>query len=299
MQFFDLHCDTLYKAATEGKTLDEPHYEVSFSKGNSSFTKWRECTAIWIPDNMNILEMRTLFESACGVLRDESKRLSVPVNDLNSRKNSFILTVENGALIGDDITYIRILKEAGVKMLTLTWNAENSIGGGADAQGVGLKPFGKLCVKTLESEGIIIDVSHASDRLFWDVAEIANKPFVASHSNSRSVCNHRRNLTDEQFEYISKIGGLVGLNFHVVFLNDNPSEASADDILKHAYHFLSLGGENTLAIGSDFDGATMPKSIGSIAKIENLYNLFIKQGFNEQVVQKIMHDNAHNFFSKF
>ncbi len=298
MRYFDLHCDTLYRAITESKKIDSEDFELSFNSSKSTFKKWCQCTAIWIPDELNEADAMKLFEKSADMLQTESKRLSVPINDINAAF-SFIFTVENAKVLSDDINNIFKLKNKGVQMITLTWNAENNLGGGAQAQKTGLKPFGEKCIYELEKNDIIVDISHASDKMFYDVAEIAQKPFVASHSNSRTVCNNIRNLTDEQFSVIVKNGGLVGLNFHKSFLSDKENSACMDDIIRHAYHFLSLGGENTLAIGSDFDGADIPADLNSTDKTAILAETFIKRGINEQIVQKIMYDNAHNFFSKF
>ncbi len=298
MRYFDLHCDTLYRATTESKTMDSSELELSFNISKSMFKKWYQCTAIWIPDELNDMEAMEFFEKSADKLKAESKRLSVPINDINA-PCSFIFTVENAKVLSDDINNIYKLKEKGVRMITLTWNDENNLGGGVLAQETGLKPFGRKCIFELEKNDIIVDISHASDKLFYDVAETAQKPFVASHSNSRSICNNLRNLTDEQFSVMVKKGGLVGLNFHKNFLSEDGDKACIDDVIRHAYHFLSLGGENILAIGSDFDGADMPADLNSTYKITILAETFIKRGFNEQIVQKIIFDNAHNFFSKF
>lgn len=110
----------------------------------------------------------------------------------------------------------------------------------------------------MEAAGILIDLSHASPELFWDVAAMAEKPLVASHSNAKKLCGHPRNLTDEQFEAIRHSGGVVGLNFFRAFLNDQPEKASMWDVLRHAEHFLSMGGEDALAMGGDWDGARLP-----------------------------------------
>lgn len=297
MRYFDLHCDTLYRAVNESKYLDCEDYELSFNSARELFDTWKQCTAIWIPDELSTKEAQVLFENASAKLTDDARRLLVPINDFDAEQ-SLIFTVENAKLISD-ANYIAHLKNRGVRMITLTWNAENNIGGGVLAQGTGLTHFGYECIREFENQDIVIDISHASDRLFYDVAEASKKPFVASHSNSRTVCNNMRNLTDEQFSVIVNRGGLVGLNFHKAFLSENSNKSSLTDVLRHAHHFLSLGGENTLAIGSDFDGADMPDDLNSSDKIAILAETFINSGINEQIVQKIMYDNAHNFFSKF
>lgn len=302
MRFFDLHCDTLYKAVTENNTLNDPSCEVSVDRGRV-FDKWTQCLAVWLPDNISSNKQRALFFNAHKTLLEQSSIHQIPVvsdgfdraiNDYN-----FIFTVENAALLAGDIRNIDLLREHSVRMITLTWNAENCIGGGADAPSVGLTDFGRLSIPELERSSIVIDISHSSDRLFYDVAEIATKPLVASHSNSRTVCLHRRNITDEQFEVIRQSGGLVGLNFHRDFLSSAPDTASVKDVLLHAEHFLSLGGEDNLCIGSDYDGSDIPEDLKGIEKIPFLYEEFLKIGYTEQLVQKIMYYNAHNFFSVF
>ncbi len=302
MQYFDLHCDTLYKAVSENISLNDTSCEVSVDRGKI-FDKWTQCMAIWIPDDMDDTAQLQLFFNAYKHLTKQSNMHGIPVvsDELSKvhNKHKFIFTVENGALLAGDIRNIELLKTHRVKMITLTWNAENCIGGGADAPHIGLTDFGRLCIPELERNSIVIDISHASDRLFYDVTEIATKPLVASHSNSRTVCPHRRNLTDEQFEVIKRSGGLVGVNFHRDFLSASPDTASLKDLLLHTEHFLSLGGENVLSIGSDYDGSNIPTDLKGIEKIPFLYEEFLKIGYTEQLVQKIMYYNAHNFFSAF
>ena len=300
MQFFDLHCDTLYKAVTGNSDLDNPKYEVVAKEGKK-FDKWCQCMAIWIPDEFTSRQAIQLFEKAYNKLTCESKRLGVSLFDEEHEiaEHSFIFTVENGSFLADNLDNIGLLQRSNVKMITLTWNAENCIGGGAHAQNTGLTDFGKRCVKELEHRGIIVDVSHSSDKTFYDVLDVSEKPIAASHSNSRKVCNNMRNLSDEQFVSIVKKQGIVGLNFHREFLSVNSEKASLTDVLKHTEHFLSLGGENTLCIGSDFDGSDIPKDLNNIRKIPDLYESYLKIGYNEQLVQKIMYNNAYNFFSRF
>lgn len=300
MQFFDLHCDTLYKAYTSNLTLNEPTFEISIDRGKA-FSKWCECTAVWIPDGLSAKEGMKLFLGCCEKLEKEASEAQIDLSLVNeySREHSFILTVENASFLDNDISKVSLLKDKGVRMITLTWNDENCLGGGADKQGVGLKPFGKQCLEAFEKNSIVIDVSHASDKLFYDVCEHTVRPFAASHSNSRKVCDHRRNITDEQFGIIKERGGVVGLNFHRDFLSIDSEKAGVCDVLRHTEHFLSLGGENTICIGSDFDGSDVPQSLNGIEKIADLYEEYLKIGYNEQLVQKILFDNAYNFFTKF
>ena len=190
---------------------------------------------------------------------------------------------------------LRFFYHLGVRMMTLTWNGENELGGGADTA-LGLTPFGREALKEMERLSIVADVSHASDALFYDVAEIAEKPIVASHSNARAVCPHRRNLTDRQFQILRDKGGLVGLNFCVHFLRED-SNAHFEDLLRHADHFWSLGGETTLCLGSDYDGTDVPPELDGIEKMQDLYELFLKHNYKESLVNSLFFDNASKFFA--
>ena len=192
------------------------------------------------------------------------------------------------------------MKDAGVKILTLTWNGSCEFGDGVLVDNAGgLTEFGIKAVQMLEESSIIVDVSHASEQLFYDVCDYSKKPFIATHSNSKKICNNKRNLTDSQFKEIAERGGLVGITFCKKFLSDECSEVDFDDILKHVYHFLELGGENTISIGSDFDGAEVPDCLNGIGCVENLYEYFLSKRLSENLVDDIFFNNAYNFATKY
>ncbi|MDP4120195.1 MAG: membrane dipeptidase, partial [Bacillota bacterium] len=194
---------------------------------------------------------------------------------------------------------VKLLSEHGVRAMTLTWNGQNEIGSGVCVENPrGITSFGRGVIHEMEKYKIAVDVSHASEKLFYDVADIAKRPFIATHSNSRAICPHKRNLTDEQFEIISKSGGIVGLVFARDFLTDNV-EAKMKDIIRHAEHFLSIGGENSICLGSDFDGTDIPKDMTGIESLETLYELFLRENYNESLLNKIFFENALNFYQNF
>jgi len=161
----------------------------------------------------------------------------------------------------------------------------------------GLSAFGRDAVALMNELDMIVDVSHLSDEGFADVAEICRKPFVASHSCSRKLCGHPRNLTDEMFVTICRAGGLVGINYSRGFLVPDGC-TTMYDVIRHAEHFLSLGGENVVCMGSDFDGTDMPDGISGVESIGSLYELFLKHNYSESLVRKIFWDNAHGFMRK-
>jgi membrane dipeptidase len=304
MQLFDLHCDTLYKSVVNNKPIDSPDFEFNYSDFKKS-PKWIQCMAMWIPDDVSELpeifankETIEFFKFGAEKLKSECERLGVHQITDKPEEKGFILTLENSSILNGKIENIDIISNYGVKIATLTWNGSNCVGDGAKVTSPkGLTDFGKLVVEEYNKRNIVIDLSHVSDKLFYDVASINKGKVVATHSNSRALCGNKRNLTDDQFDYIQKNGGLVGLNFHRYFLEDD-GKGSYESIIRHAYHFLSLGGENVVAIGSDFDGSVMPDGLTGSESFENLYNEFIKNGFSVTTIEKIFYQNAYNFFEK-
>lgn len=306
MNLFDLHCDTLYKAVTQNLPLDDKSMQVRQILNKDS--KRLQCYAIWIPDDYTPKKAEQFFYSAYEKISSECKRLNIKFIGQNesiskcfkNNKYTTLFTIENSTALNGKIENVEKFAKLGVKIITLTWNASNAVGDGADvANSKGITDFGKRAVREMENNGIVVDVSHASDELFFDVSEIANRPFIATHSNSRSVTNHRRNLTDEQFKIIKDRNGIVGINFHRDFLSDNPDSASKYDLLKHIDKFLSLGGENTVCIGTDFDGCNLPDDITGSESFAVIYEMLLKHNYKESVIRKIFYENALNFFENF
>lgn len=306
MNFFDLHCDTLYKAVTEKSELDNPSYEVKLN--NDSKSHRLQCYAIWLPDTLDSNETEKLFFESADYLKSECNRLGIELlgigeftdNAFSKYRNSAFFTVENGKALNGKIENVKRFAEIGVRIMTLTWNEMNEIGSGVLSEDkCGLTDFGKLAVAEMEKYGIVIDISHASDELFYDVVNQTNKPFIATHSDSRTITQNPRNLTDEQIEIIIQRGGLIGLNLHNAFLNNNPDKACMNDVLKHCEYMLSLGCENSLCFGTDFDGCDLPRDIVGSDSIGEIYELFLRNNYNESVLKKIFYENAYNFFENF
>lgn len=305
MKLIDLHCDTLYKSVTQNLPLDDISYETKIA---SKCDNRIQCYAIWLPDDLDGDSAEKLFFTAAKRLKNECERCKIKLinsfteirSEFYNKPNNAVFTVENGLALNGKLENIRKFAQLGVRIMTLTWNSHNHIGDGAGVENPkGITSFGKQAVTEMEKNGIIIDVSHASDKLFFDVAEITTRPFVATHSDSRAVTPHKRNLTNEQFNIIKANKGLAGLNFHKDFLNSNPDNASIYDVLRHAEYFLSLGGEDILAIGSDFDGCCLPNDISGSECMDDLFELFLKHNYPESLVNKIFYENALNFFENF
>lgn len=305
MKLIDLHCDTLYKSVTQNLPLDDISHETKVAAKNDNRI---QCYAIWLPDDLDGDSAEKLFFTAEKRLKSECERCKIKLinsfieirSDFYSKPNNAVFTVENGLALNGKLENVRKFALLGVRIMTLTWNAHNHIGDGAGVENPkGITSFGKQVIAEMEKNGIVIDVSHSSDKLFYDVAELSSKPFAATHSNSRAVTPHKRNLTDEQFKIIKDNKGLVGLNFHKDFLNTSPDNASMSDVLRHTEHFLALGGEDVLAIGTDFDGCCLPKDISGSETLDYLFELFLKHNYPESLVNKIFYENALKFFENF
>lgn len=306
MRVVDLHCDTLYKHVTEGVPLDAPDNEVLLPVGKDD--RKLQCYAIWLPDTMTGAQAEALVLRAAESLRSECARLDIRLlnrgDDARAlffqNRNTAFLTIENGLALNGKAENVSVFSALGVRMMTLTWNAHNPVGDGADVTDAkGLTRFGQTVLREMEREHMIADISHASEKLFADVAEQVALPFVASHSNAFAVTPHRRNLRDWQIREIIRRGGLFGLNFHNAFLNSEPEAASVTDLLRHADHFLSLGGESCLCFGSDFDGGDLPRDIADSRVYNKIYELFLQHHYPEALIRRIFYDNALNFFENF
>lgn len=289
MEYFDLHCDTLYKATVENSDFYNQKYHINFNK-TTCFDKWIQLFAVWIPDEFKGEEATLFYLRAVDVFKR---------NIINDKSVDMRLSLENASMLNGDLRNIDLLINNSIQIVTLTWNGENELGCGAECNNsYGLSYFGKEVVKELERQNIAVDISHASDKLFYDVVNIADKPIIATHSNSRAITDVKRNLTDEQFKIIRDMGGIVGLNFYKGFLNIDENKSSIEDILRHADHFLNLNGENTLAIGSDFDGADIPCDISGIESLKTIYDRFVEE-FGAKLTKKIFFDNANMYFTNF
>ena len=308
MRFFDLHCDTLYRLEEEKGNIYTNNFDVSIEK-SEKYNPYIGCFAVWVPEKLEKEHAFNFFNRCKDTLELQYKmygnkfRLCKSKEDLEdilvSKKPGVILTIENSSALDGNLDNVKYRNECGVKIVTLTWNGKNDTGDGSgikDAKGI--TNFGKKLVRELEKYNIIVDISHASDKLFDDVCSIAHKPFIATHSNSRSVCNHRRNLTDEQFNCIKIKGGIVGITFCSEFLNDSRL-ATFDDILRHVDYFLAMSGEDVLSIGSDFDGATLGKNMHGLGFVEDLYEYFLIKNYKESLLDKIFFSNAFNFIKGF
>lgn len=298
MNLFDLHCDSISRCLDENGSLLQNTFHLDLERG-SVFENWVQTFAIFVHDDYKGQSAYERFLSQYNFFLQQIEKSQGKLTTLGDKVQSgvcnAVLSVENGSMLENDLDRVQKLAQMGVRFLTLCWNGENQICGGADTD-KGLCDFGAQVVKECEQNRIIIDVSHMSEKSFFEVCKIAQKPIIATHSNAKSVHNHRRNLTDAQIEQIAQMGGIIGVNLYPLFLNGT-QDASVDDILRHIDHLLNKADENKLAIGTDFDGADMPKQINSIERLEIIYKSVV-QFYDENLAQAIFYNNALDFIQR-
>lgn len=204
-----------------------------------------------------------------------------------------ILSVEGGEALMGEISALRVLYRLGVRSLCLTHNARNEIADGVSfsSTGGGLTPFGREVVAEMNRLGMIVDISHIGERGFYDVTEITDKPFIASHSNAKALCSHRRNLNDDQILVMKKKQCVIGINYYSRFLV-NEGRGSLTDVIRHIEYIASLGGIDCVGLGSDFDGIDMwPSDMEGVQHVYRIFNELEKLNYSREDVEKIAGGN--------
>lgn len=210
-----------------------------------------------------------------------------------------VLSIEGGEAVGTDLALLRALHALGVRAMGLTWNERNAIADGAGedrAQG-GLTEFGRQVVLEMDRLGMVVDVSHLCERSFWDVLEVSRGPVVASHSNARSLCDHVRNLRDEQIRALAQAGGVMGMNFFASFLDEEPARADVGRVCDHIDHVCGLVGPRHVGLGSDFDGISRtPRGLEDCSRMPAITVELLRRGYAEADVRLILGDNFLRVF---
>ena len=211
---------------------------------------------------------------------------------METNKLGALLTVEGGEVLEGELRILRILYRLGVRSLCLTWNNRNEIADGvAEQEGRGLTDFGRKVVKEMNKLGMIIDLSHIAEKGFWEVLELSDVPVIASHSNSRAIWDHPRNLTDEQIKGIAQKNGLIGLNFVSEFIG--APAAGMKKLLEHIDHILELVGDDYLAFGSDFDGTdNLLSGISDVTIYPKIIAELEKRNYKKSTIQKLCWGNC-------
>lgn len=305
MDYFDLHCDTATKCFDEGKHLAQNDLALSLER-TRGYEKWAQFFAVWIDDARRGESAFDYFRGTAEFLQRELRENGDAASfcrtgeELKSSaqtgRRAALLSIEGSAALAGNLEHLYDAKRLGVSLITLTWNGRCEAGDGCGVPDAGgLTPFGFELVRRMQKLNIVVDVSHLSEKGFWDVARAARRPFIASHSDSKAVFEHRRNLTDDQFREIVKGGGLVGISPCGEFLRG--ASPRVDDVLRHVDHFLRLGGEHVLAVGSDLDGCVMAAGVRTADEMSRLYDL-LERSFGAETADRIFWRNAFRFFTE-
>lgn len=318
MRVFDLHCDTITELEKIKGSLFENELHISLKKA-LCLERYIQVFAIFIPDEKRGNQAVEYFDLVCDFYekqladnkstisshldKSENKNINaLKLENSDNNKITSILSVEGGAAANGTIEGLRHLYNRGVRLITLTWNGDNEIASGAWTQeDNGLTAFGEKAVREMEKLSIIVDVSHLSKKGFFDVAKIASKPFIASHSNCDIVKNiyaQKRNLSDEQIRILVFFGGLMGINLCSDFLGDK-EDCETEAVYRHISHALDLGAEKILALGCDFDGCQPVLKLRGIDKMPPLFDALLYKGIPKSTLEDIFFNNANTFFEKY
>ena len=230
------------------------------------------------------------YKDFCGIALTEKDLVRLK----NEGKKAFFIGIENGYAIGKDLKNIKKYKQMGVNYITLCHSYDNDICHSSthteDAT-QGLTQFGREVVKEMNRLGIMIDISHASEGTFWDVIKYSTQPIIASHSSSRTLCDHDRNLTDEQLRALAKNGGVAQLCLLDTYINKTPKAASVCDAVEHLDHMIKVAGIDHVGIGTDFDGGGGLQGCKGDNDLINLTIKMIEKGYTEEDLRKIWGGN--------
>ena len=303
---FDLHCDTalalLGDCTSQRRQLFKNQLMVDLERAEK-LGGYCQCFACYTTPNIGKRFHKTptdVFELEIDCILSELDKncdkiaiayTAVDVeNNLNAGIMSAVLTLEGTAGFHYDPALLEDLYNLGFRIVSLGWNESNPLTG-SHLTGEGLTEQGRVFVQEAQRLGMIVDVSHISDRGFWDIMEITAGPIVATHSNSRTICNHSRNLTDEMFTAICSTGGVAGINLYSEFIGQN---ATLETVANHILHFLKLDPDGKhIALGGDLDGCdVLPKGFCGIQDYPCLAEQLLSFDIAEQTVRDIFWNNA-------
>lgn len=296
MKLFDLHCDTPFELYHKKQHLSDNDLHVSLKKAEV-FERYIQCAAVWSDNEKSDAECLSDFYSISDSFKNEACGMMIEDRaSLERSKAGFILTVEDMRVIDSDASRLRDLYNKGVRVGTIMWGGNTSLGASHDADG-SLTPLGKDAVLEMLSLGIIPDLSHANDSTAQDILLIARdekKPVIATHSNSRKICDHKRNLPDCIARDIANAGGIIGISLFPPHLKGERADIS--DILCHMEHYLNIIGTDSVCLGCDFDGiGSTPEGLDHIGKLPMLYDALASK-LGSTTADKIFFNNAYNFF---
>lgn len=295
---FDCHCDTISRVIAEGGSLRKNGFHTDLER----LHKFAPCAQVFA---VCAETLDRPVEKADAMLRRLSQEieensdivmLCLNFHDIKKAaglgKIAAVISIEGC----EQISSLESAYQDGVRVLHPTWNFDNELCGAAMGSGKGLTEKGRAFVKKAQHMGFALDMSHISERGFWDTLEACEKPVITGHSNAKALCNVPRNLTDEQFNALVDIGGGAGINLYPEFLGLGKD---INALIAHIEHFLSLGGERSVFLGCDFDGIdSTPTGLDGVQKLDKLYNELLNRNYPEALVRALFWDNLYDIMEK-
>lgn len=315
MKVADMHCDTILRIYDEGGSLLENNFNIDLRKmlaGDYLLQNFAMFVNLGENDDPLIKAQRLIdlyyreIEKNIDLIKPVFSYQDIEDNQ-KAGLMSAMLTLEEGAVVNNDLAVLRNYYRLGVRMITLTWNHPNGIGYPnlvstkeyKDLYHInnqdGLTDFGIEYVREMERLGIIIDVSHLGDAGFYDVLKYTTKPFVASHSNARSVCGVARNMSDEMIKLLAKRNGVMGINFCGDFLKASKTggeRSCIKDMVKHILYIKDLVGIDYVGLGSDFDGISQDLELRDASMMPMLKEALCEAGLSEDEIEKVFYKNV-------
>lgn len=303
---FDLHCDTANEliglGGGECSELKSNRAHIDLERAGK-LPGYAQCFACFTTLSQKANPVDIFEKKLAAILREVEKNKNIIRQafsadeigkNLEKGKISAILTIEGPAGFGFDPELLEDLYKIGFRMSSLGWNEKNPLTG-SHITGDGLTDQGRAYVKEMQRLGMIVDVSHISDEGFWDIINITEAPVVATHSNSRNICNVSRNLTDDMFRAICNTGGVVGINLYPDFLGDS---ADIDTVCDHIFHFLEMDpNAEHISLGGDLDGVDyLPREFDGVQDYPKLSARLLERGLTEEMVLNIFWNNALGVF---
>ncbi|MBE6541035.1 MAG: hypothetical protein E7672_01145 [Ruminococcaceae bacterium] len=307
MKYFDLHCDTALSVWKNNETIFENSCHISLKK-TAGFEKYIQLTAIFtspsLSDSEGWKQFLWVYDKLISDARENNVQIIRSREDLmqfyrSPQKTAFIISIEDVRIIDGHLERIKELFDRGIRVITPVWGGVSSIGG-AHGHDTGLTKLGRDAVRAMAECGIIPDISHASRITAGEIMDICEEYGVspiATHSNSCTVRDHTRNLTDEEFIRLTKLGGIAGISLCPPHLSAEENGAIPDDVIPHILKYEMLCPAH-VSFGCDFDGTDLPHGIDGIEYIPSFAEKFADAGISPSDSKKIFFDTAYQFFAK-
>ncbi len=288
---FDCHCDTVTHARERGQGLRRNSMQLDLERlaRYSPATQVFAICAVDDPEPVKFADASIAFFLRQIEENSDMVKLCLNFRDIITAESecriAALLSIEGAEQIDDiDAAYGR-----GVRIVHMTWNHDNALCGAAMDGGTGLSEQGRRFVRRAQELGIMLDMSHISERGFWDTLDISTRPLIAGHSDARALCDVPRNLSDEQFTALVGQGGGAGINLCPDFLGLGRDIAA---VFAHIEHFMSLGGEKAVFLGCDLDGIdNTPDGISGVQDLDRIYETLLRHNYPEQLAQDVFRNN--------